>query len=267
MLLALIMATLTLGLLFSGWFTPTPTRAQGTGGGNPQANQENTNSCSGTTYDPATQGCCNGTVYNLATQGCCNGTVYDLATQGCCTHCTFNPDTQTVACTYTIYNLATQGCCGGTVYDLATQCCAPDGSVVDKLTISDLSKCPNKTTRPPPYVPTANGCGAATGPSSITPNCPALITAPACYVVGINWCFTDPCNAHDRGYGTCNTSKDDTDQQFYNDMTDVCDNLAPSSSLCRAACRADAAIYYDAVHYGGQSAYDDAQKAACICCP
>ena len=43
MLLALIiMATLTLGLLFSGWLTPTPGKAQ-TGGGNPQPNNENTN--------------------------------------------------------------------------------------------------------------------------------------------------------------------------------------------------------------------------------
>jgi hypothetical protein len=42
MLLALIMATLTLGLLFSGWFTPTPGRAQA-GGGNPSSNNENTN--------------------------------------------------------------------------------------------------------------------------------------------------------------------------------------------------------------------------------
>ena len=42
MLLALtIMATLTLGLLFSGWLTPTTGRAQG--GPNPPPNQENTN--------------------------------------------------------------------------------------------------------------------------------------------------------------------------------------------------------------------------------
>ena len=41
MLLALIvMATLTLGLLFSGWFTPTPGRAQ-QGGGNGGSNGEN----------------------------------------------------------------------------------------------------------------------------------------------------------------------------------------------------------------------------------
>jgi hypothetical protein len=47
MLLALIMATAILGLLFSGWLTPTPGRAQ-SGGGNPQPNQENTN-CVATT--------------------------------------------------------------------------------------------------------------------------------------------------------------------------------------------------------------------------
>jgi hypothetical protein len=42
MLLALIMATLALGLLFSGWLTPLPTRAQA-GGGNSSSGNENTN--------------------------------------------------------------------------------------------------------------------------------------------------------------------------------------------------------------------------------
>jgi len=42
MLLVLIMATLTLGLLFSGWLTPTPGKAQA-GGGNSPPNNENTN--------------------------------------------------------------------------------------------------------------------------------------------------------------------------------------------------------------------------------
>jgi hypothetical protein len=42
MLLALIMATITIGLLFSGWLAPTPGRAQ-TGGGNPPPGGENTN--------------------------------------------------------------------------------------------------------------------------------------------------------------------------------------------------------------------------------
>ena len=50
MLLAILaMATLTLGLLFSGWLTPTPGKAQGTGGGNPPSNNENTN-CPNYTY-------------------------------------------------------------------------------------------------------------------------------------------------------------------------------------------------------------------------
>jgi hypothetical protein len=47
MLLAVIMTTLTLGLLFSGWLTPTPGRAQA-GGENPLSNIENTN-CVATT--------------------------------------------------------------------------------------------------------------------------------------------------------------------------------------------------------------------------
>lgn len=34
----LVMATLTLGLMFSGWLTPTPIQAQGQGGGNPTNN-------------------------------------------------------------------------------------------------------------------------------------------------------------------------------------------------------------------------------------
>ena len=42
MLLGLIMATLALGLLFSGWLAPMPGKAQ-SGGGNPPPNNENTN--------------------------------------------------------------------------------------------------------------------------------------------------------------------------------------------------------------------------------
>jgi len=48
MLLTIIMATIVLGLLFSGWLAPSPMRAQGTGGGNPPSNNENTN-CVATT--------------------------------------------------------------------------------------------------------------------------------------------------------------------------------------------------------------------------
>jgi len=47
MVLALfVMATLTVSLLFSGWLTPTPSRAQGTGGPNPPPSNENTNCAS-----------------------------------------------------------------------------------------------------------------------------------------------------------------------------------------------------------------------------
>jgi len=42
MMLAMIMATLTIGLLFSGWLTPIISMAQ-TGGGNPSPGNENTN--------------------------------------------------------------------------------------------------------------------------------------------------------------------------------------------------------------------------------
>ena len=47
LLVIIVMATLTLGLLFSGWFTPTPGRAQ-SGGGDPSPSNVNTN-CVATT--------------------------------------------------------------------------------------------------------------------------------------------------------------------------------------------------------------------------
>jgi len=70
MLLAVVMATLILGLLFSGWLTPTPSRAQ-TSNPNPTANQENTN-CVATTN--AWSGTCPTVITNFSVSP---STIYD----------------------------------------------------------------------------------------------------------------------------------------------------------------------------------------------
>ena len=83
MLLALIMATLTLGLLFSGWLTPTPTRAQ-TGQSNPQSNVETTNCVASSTSTNCTEATV--TLSNVPTVTVCVGSGISASTMALITN-------------------------------------------------------------------------------------------------------------------------------------------------------------------------------------
>ncbi len=75
--------------------------------------------------------------------------------------------------------------------------------------------------------------------------------------------FFPACKSHDIGYNTCGKPQSETDNQFLQDMLAQCDCI--SFGPDRAACRLTAQAYHAAVTGGGEDAYNDAQKKACIC--
>ncbi|MEM7205866.1 MAG: Ig-like domain-containing protein [Planctomycetota bacterium] len=127
----------------------------------------------------------------------------------------------------------------------------------------------------PPYAVTGdckkcegepNGCG----PAWLGPIGPALAN---CFAVGLTLftlekvCFTPDCNRHDLCYARKGVSRSGCDDDFHSDMCQTCESRF--SGTLEAAkllqCKIRAAAYYKAVQWGGQGAYDDAQKATCEC--
>jgi len=113
------------------------------------------------------------------------------------------------------------------------------------------------------YTPTVNGCGPeggvfGTGINAV-PNSPLYLAD-----------FTEACNGHDRGYGTCNRPKEVTDTQFLVDMYTTCANKYSGSGVFGAIllvqCFQAAQTYHDAVSNLGDDAYKAGQEAACDCC-
>ena len=99
----------------------------------------------------------------------------------------------------------------------------------------------------------ANGCGASgSWIAKITPNKPA----------GAN--FKDACDKHDICYDTLGASKQQCDNQFYNNMLSACSaTYSDSSSVKFKACKKVAGVYVAAVKSGkGKSAFKAAQEAA-----
>jgi len=213
--------------------------------------------CCGGAPVPASS-CCNGTLMGVCQQ-CVGGVIVPLPNSSWC--CNGMPLLSgDVCCGGTIIHPAGPiGCCNGQPYTKATQCCSPSGTIVDKNTIANLSDCPNRVSRPPPYVPSVNGCGPGGWLGVLVPNNPGTADCDN---------FKKPCNAHDACYGTCNTdgthSKPKCDDNFYNAMHAMCDTCSMADAL---ECLGNANMYYNAVHDHGADAYNTAQKEGCICCP
>lgn len=122
--------------------------------------------------------------------------------------------------------------------------------------------CPNPVTKPN-YTPTVNGCGPeggvfGTGINAV-PNSPLYLSD-----------FTEACNGHDRGYGTCTRPKNDTDGHFRTDMFAACGSTHSGSgmfsTMLRIQCKHAAQTYHKAVSDLGEEAYQAGQAAACDCC-
>jgi hypothetical protein len=117
--------------------------------------------------------------------------------------------------------------------------------------------CPKRVPRPG-YTPTVNGCGPD-GYDWFVPDSWKKAT------------FTSACSNHDRCYGTCNRKQAQCDDAFLAELKGACRAAySPNGSRRQRdlyyRCRDRAYEYYTAVSDYGQSAWEDAQTEACICC-
>ena len=71
---------------------------------------------------------------------------------------------------------------------------------------------------------------------------------------------------HSIQYNTCGASKKDCDKKFLKDMQDKCRSYQPMLAN-PGFCLFLAYTYYQAVNWGGGSAYKDGQQMACSPCP
>lgn len=78
--------------------------------------------------------------------------------------------------------------------------------------------------------------------------------------------FTQACNRHDRCYGTCNENRLKCDVLLRKSMKAACKRAYRDDREGRARCNGIANLYFKKVHESGLSAYEDAQREACVCC-
>jgi hypothetical protein len=79
--------------------------------------------------------------------------------------------------------------------------------------------------------------------------------------------FAGLCGYHDQCYGTCNTPRATCDWNFKNGLDQVCnDALFWDGAICWSLCSAAATIYSGFVFTGGETAYENRQIQACLCC-
>jgi hypothetical protein len=146
--------------------------------------------------------------------------------------------------------------CNNRVYDSDLACCTAQG-VVQKHPIANLADCPARTANLA-HVCRANGCGAAG----------SWVSPPQSYF-GVS--FVPACDTHDCCYDKCNQNKAACDTSFLSDLTAICNAAFPGTgtiqNIKRGGCVQQAQAYYSAVSSYGQSAYDEAQKLSCDCCP
>ena len=127
--------------------------------------------------------------------------------------------------------------------------------------ISNLSACASRTPRAG-HTPSVNGCGPEWFPEGVkVPQGTGEAT------------YAPACDAHDVCYETCNASKRDCDEAFARRMRESCLETYPLTQgsegdwAQRATCLSRARAYANAVRTMGASAFEDAQKVACECCP
>lgn len=120
----------------------------------------------------------------------------------------------------------------------------------DGICSCDSNQKPSEQINPPTW----NGCGSGDG----------WFTNYILNPIGKIWNFTSICDAHDRCYGTCNTSRSICDKTFYNQMLDSCRTYPKPLP---AICAADALAFYDGVRLGGTGPFSDAQGESCWCDP
>jgi Group XII secretory phospholipase A2 precursor (PLA2G12) len=148
--------------------------------------------------------------------------------------------------------------CAGQPYNPETECCTSIG-VQPKNRITNLAACPGRVPHPG-HIPDFDGCGSSkTSPIlyPVTPNSWGLADFEPC------------CNNHDICYDTCNNVKSDCDGTFIGCLSDACLVYLPLVEIAPelfASCVAVADVYYLAVAFRGNTAFDASQEGACDCC-
>ncbi len=74
--------------------------------------------------------------------------------------------------------------------------------------------------------------------------------------------FIECCNSHDRCYGTCGTTHKGCDDTFNTCMKKECE---PLNIVQKAACKATAFTFYQAVDKGGKCGFHKSQQNHCQC--
>ena len=159
--------------------------------------------------------------------------------------------------------------------------CCKDGSVIPKIAPdynSLVANCPNRTENPDatlkPYG--SDGCSSPLGNNPAGGPDTAFGSVTTCTSDPVNCVLNPPnplaCEHHDFCYRSCkganDPGKDQCDTNFSNDMTQTCLNLPLTESLFFGeSCLNYASIYYLAVHFFGNSAFQGDQVQACKCCP
>ena len=82
--------------------------------------------------------------------------------------------------------------------------------------------------------------------------------------LGVAWGFTPACNDHDICYGTCGLSKFGCDLSFLVSARRLC-NQNWSNTLNYQVCLERARMFYAAIHWFGNAAYEKGQKEDCVC--
>lgn len=122
--------------------------------------------------------------------------------------------------------------------------------------VGHLESCEKKV--PKSGAPSFNGCGATGEVIGRDAQVPDGI--PGIYD------FYEPCKAHDICYGTCGSSQQTCDDNFFNDMTAYCNAEHAWWSPIGVSCRNYARLYHLAVSSAGEEAHASAQVEACDCC-
>ncbi len=115
----------------------------------------------------------------------------------------------------------------------------------------------------PEAVESARQCetpGTGCGPFYFEPFAPLVANCftLTCGGESVITCFSCPCNVHDACYDDCGNIRGDCDEQFMNDMMDVCGKLGDTCDL--GACTDRAFVYGALVWLAGEPSFQQGQR-------
>jgi len=168
----------------------------------------------------------------------------------------------------------------GTTAASGSGCCF-NGMVIPKIApdyTTLTTECPNRTENPDATLKpnSSDGCSSPLGNNPAGGPDTAFGSVTTCTDGPVNCVLNPPnplaCEHHDFCYRTCkganDPGKDTCDTNFSNEMENTCLALTGLEAILYGeSCLNYAAIYYLAVHFAGNSAFQGDQIQACKCCP